>query len=126
MKLNPVTYTYSIEKSNRLQNRVSKNEWEGKFDIEKVQFSGFLAQEVEKTAKEIGYSFSGVDKPQDENGLWGLRYAEFVVPLVKAVQEQQRMINTYESEIKQLKDQIENINKNLLALTSALPVNKGN
>jgi hypothetical protein len=28
-----------------------------------------------------------VDKPQDEGALFGLRYAEFVVPLVKAVQE---------------------------------------
>ena len=35
----------------------------------------------------MNYDFSGVDKPQDESGLYGLRYAEFVVPLVKAVQE---------------------------------------
>jgi len=47
--------------------------------------SGFIAQDVEKTAKSIGYDFSGVDV--DENGVYGLRYSEFVVPLVKAVQE---------------------------------------
>ena len=28
-----------------------------------------------------------MDKPQNEQSLYGLRYAEFVVPLVKAVQE---------------------------------------
>jgi hypothetical protein len=49
--------------------------------------SGFIAQEVEKAANEMGFVFSGIDKPQNENGLYGLRYAEFVVPLVKAVQE---------------------------------------
>ena len=46
-----------------------------------------IAQEVEQAASEIGYIFSGVDKPENENSLYGLRYAEFVVPLVKAVQE---------------------------------------
>jgi hypothetical protein len=47
--------------------------------------TGFVAQDVEKIAKSIGYDFSGVDV--DEMGIYGLRYAEFVVPLVKAVQE---------------------------------------
>ena len=51
---------------------------------EKIIFSGFVAQEVEKAAKEVNYDFSGVDKPGRENGLYGLSYAEFVVPLVKA------------------------------------------
>lgn len=54
---------------------------------EKILYSGFVAQEVEQAAKESGYDFSGVDKPQNEDGLYGLRYAEFTVPLVKAVQE---------------------------------------
>ena len=55
-------------------------------------FSGFIAQEVENAAKATGYDFSGIDKPKNENDIYGLRYAEFVVPLVKAVQEQQQMI----------------------------------
>jgi hypothetical protein len=42
---------------------------------------------VEKVAKEIGFDFSGVDVPKNENDMYGLRYAEFDVPLVKAVQE---------------------------------------
>jgi hypothetical protein len=52
---------------------------------EKQIQTGFIAQDVEKIAKSIGYDFSGVDV--DEIGIYGLRYAEFVVPLVKAVQE---------------------------------------
>lgn len=50
-------------------------------------YSGFIAQEVEQAAKSIGYEFSGVDAPKNENDYYGLRYGQFVVPLVKAVQE---------------------------------------
>jgi hypothetical protein len=59
----------------------------GRQQKESSTYTGFIAQEVEKAADELGYEFSGVDKPQNEHSLYGLRYAEFVVPLVKAVQE---------------------------------------
>jgi len=52
-----------------------------------IRYTGFLAQDVEKAAESIGYNFSGVDAPQHERDNYSLRYAEFVVPLVKAVQE---------------------------------------
>lgn len=48
---------------------------------------GFVAQEVEEAAKKLGFEFYGVDKPKTIDGLYGLRYDNFVVPLVKAVQE---------------------------------------
>jgi len=54
---------------------------------EKIIRTGFVAQQVEEAAKKIGYDFSGVDKPANEHTPYGLRYSEFVVPLVKAVQE---------------------------------------
>ncbi len=54
---------------------------------EKIIRTGFVAQEVDEAAKRIGYDFSGVDKPANEHTPYGLRYSEFVVPLVKAVQE---------------------------------------
>jgi len=56
-------------------------------DKEKRVYTGFVAQDVEKAARSIGYDFSGVDVPENGKGAYGLRYAEFVVPLVKAVQE---------------------------------------
>jgi hypothetical protein len=43
--------------------------------------------------------FSGVDKPQNKYSLYGLRYAEFVVPLVKAVQELSKMNDDKEAKI---------------------------
>jgi uncharacterized small protein (DUF1192 family) len=80
-------------------------QYAAQYDIEKNRFSGFRAQEVEKAAREIGYSFSGVDKPEDPNGLYGLCYAEFTVPLVKAVQEQQQQISILQQENETLKQQ---------------------
>jgi len=70
---------------------------------ENIVQSGFIAQEVEQAANEIGYDFSGIDLPKNENDHYGIRYAEFVVPLVKAVQEQQQMIDELKKEIIELK-----------------------
>ena len=53
---------------------------------------GFIAQEVEAAAQESNYDFSGVDVPQSQEGVYGLRYAEFSVPLVKATQELHQII----------------------------------
>ena len=54
---------------------------------EKMIWTGFIAQDVEEAAQKSNFNFSGVDKPRNDSGVYGLRYAEFVVPLVKAVQE---------------------------------------
>ena len=55
---------------------------------------------MEEAAKSVGYDFSGVDAPKNDKDFYGLRYAEFVVPLVKAVQEQQAMIEEKDKELK--------------------------
>jgi hypothetical protein len=57
----------------------------------------------------VGYDFSGVDKPKNESDMYGLRYAEFVVPMVKAIQEQQAMIE-------ELKTLTADLQKRILAL----------
>ena len=75
--------------------------------------TGFLAQEVDQVATELGFEFSGVVKPQNDKDLYSLRYAEFVVPLVKAVQEQQTIITAQQSEIENIKKQLDKIQKNL-------------
>ncbi|MBC7775590.1 MAG: tail fiber domain-containing protein [Phycisphaerae bacterium] len=97
-KLRPVSYQYDIHRQNALLGIVDTAMWEGKYDIEKMTFSGFLAQEVEQAAQSLGYEFSGVDAPKDGKGLYGLRYAEFVVPMVKAMQEQQNQIEELRQE----------------------------
>ncbi|RLD41470.1 MAG: hypothetical protein DRI89_09720 [Bacteroidetes bacterium] len=65
--------------------------------------TGFIAQDVEKAAQSVGYNFSGVDTPKNSKDVYGLRYAEFVVPLVKAVQEQQQTIETQNQQMELLK-----------------------
>ena len=97
--LQPVTYNLDLDAMDILL-KIDKTKKPGEKELspdltainqkareakEKQIQSGFLAQDVEQTAKSIGYDFSGVDV--DETGIYGLRYAEFVVPLVKAVQE---------------------------------------
>jgi trimeric autotransporter adhesin len=52
-----------------------------------VRQTGLLAQEVEKIIKKSGFVFSGIEVPQNDNDPYRIRYAEFVVPLIKAVQE---------------------------------------
>ncbi|MFT5054393.1 MAG: hypothetical protein ACI97X_001419, partial [Oceanospirillaceae bacterium] len=53
-------------------------------------------------ATAVGYDFHGVDKPKNETSHYGLRYAEFVVPMVKAMQEQQEMMEAQQKQIDQL------------------------
>jgi hypothetical protein len=67
----------------------SVEEQKAKAEKAKVVYTGFVAQEVEEAAKALNYDFSGVDKPKGKEDFYGLRYGDFVVPLVKAVQEQQ-------------------------------------
>lgn len=80
--------------------------------------TGFVAQEVEKAAREIGYDFSGVDRPADGDGLYALRYSEFVPPLVKAVQEQQAVIEELQAANKTLKEEQATLLKRLEKLES--------
>jgi trimeric autotransporter adhesin len=121
MKLRPVTYQLNVADLSKKLNEFSNsrpNESMKKAMAEKEQmwWTGFLAQDVEAAAKQSGFEFSGVDKPRNTDGLYGLRYAEFVVPLVKAVQEQQMKIEQLEKQnellLKRL-EILENKNKSL-------------
>ena len=99
MKLRPVTYNINMDALARFNGvpdteRLYKDE---KVKANELQ-SGFIAQEVEAAANSVGYDFHGVDKPKIESSHYGLRYAEFVVPMVKAMQEQQNMIEELKAE----------------------------
>jgi hypothetical protein len=87
-------------------------------------YSGFVAQDVEKSADETGYDFSGVDAPKNEHDLYGLRYADFVVPLVKAVQEldsnQRLEAESRNSEVNKLQEEIEELKSQIVLLQSSI------
>ncbi len=63
--------------------------------------TGFMAQEVLRLLDSLGYKdFDVVDYvPGDDNTPYGLRYALFVVPLVKAIQEQQQQITELKADL---------------------------
>ena len=71
--------------------------------------TGFIAQEVEAAANEVGFDFHGIVKPYNSDGTYALRYSEFVVPLVKAMQEQQDIIEAQKEELKAIRQEIEEI-----------------
>ena len=81
-----------------------------------VLHTGFIAQEVEAAAKNVGYTFDGVDAPKNENDLYGIRYAEFVVPLVKSVQELNKQNQNLISIVEQLKKDNEEMRIRLSSL----------
>jgi len=106
-KLRPVTYNYSLDKIDNWQKaKPTTNAYNTANTT--TRFSGFLAQEVLKTSKETGYEFSGVDIPENDKALYGIRYAEFVVPLVKAVQELKAIVEQQQEQIKQLEIKLKN------------------
>lgn len=95
--LRPVTYHYMLQKQNELLGvKNDTAQWEGKNDIEKINFTGLLAQEVEAAAKKLNYDFSGVDKT---GKIMALRYSDFVTPLIKAVQELSSVNNDLKNEL---------------------------
>ena len=106
MLLKPVTYNYDYEKLNALQTGKKSNLVTLDNPNTGIRFSGFIAQQVEAAAISTNYNFSGVDRPVNENTPYGIRYAEMVVPLVKAVQDLKQIIDKQQQEIEQLKSVI--------------------
>ncbi len=107
--LRPVTYNLDVQ---RLQEQCPSEIAVDQTllqQTESVVHTGFIAQEVEAAARNIGYEFSGVDAPKNESDMYGLRYAEFVVPLVKAVQEQQEQIEFLKKQNTELMKRIEEL-----------------
>jgi trimeric autotransporter adhesin len=113
-KLKPVTYNLDLDAVDKINKRPARKDKDGKLVPEfpgeaaarnakqEIVYTGFVAQDVESAAKELNYDFSGVDAPKNEQDLYGLRYAEFVVPLVKAVQELSEQNDELRSRIEKL------------------------
>ena len=103
-QLRPVTYYLDMDAMAKgLNTPDSLRNKEGEAVKSKKLQTGFIAQEVEETALALNYNFSGVDKPKNEGDFYGLRYAEFTVPLVKAVQELDEKNKALEKQNEELK-----------------------
>jgi len=133
-RLKPISYHVDIDKQEEIANtgkietnselvKPMKKDWEGKYDVEKIKMTGFFAQDVEEAAKEINYSFNGVHNPKN-GGLYSLDYSAFVVPLVKAVQEQQKIIDDQNKKIDKQQQQIDLLIKEMQSLKKDLITQK--
>jgi hypothetical protein len=87
LKLKPVSYQMKNLADNRLN-------W------------GFIAQDIEKL---VGEENAILTIGGDEDRTLGLRYTDFVAPLVKAVQEQQQEIEDLQKELLKSKSQVESL-----------------
>ena len=112
MKLRPVAYNFQTSKYDAFINGDVKFVSAINYtESEDLRHNGFIAQEVEKAAKESGYEFDGVIAPKNKNQTYGLSYSQFVVPLVKAIQEQQNIIETQQKMIDELLKRVEALEK---------------
>jgi hypothetical protein len=82
-------------------------------DVCLTRQSGFIGQEVAEAAKAAGYNFDGVHVPVDDIDNYSIAYSQFVVPLVKAVQEQQVMIDDLKKENAELKARMDALESKL-------------
>jgi hypothetical protein len=106
-KLRPVTYTLDVDSINEFNSKnLPADKKQQTINAEKKNevYTGFMAQEVEQAAKELGFNFSGVDKPKDASTqTYALRYSDFVVPMVKAMQELKQQIDDLKKQNAELK-----------------------
>jgi hypothetical protein len=121
LKLRPVTYQLDVNKlaadlgedlettddGISRQRQVTAEELSARDKKSAIVYTGLIAQEVESTAQSIGYDFSGVVVPDSEQNPYGLQYSTLVVPLIKAVQEQQQIIQDQQKQIDALARKIE-------------------
>lgn len=124
-KLKAVTYNLDLDVADRITQNVTRKDKQGKAIAplqqetnarnvkQQIVYTGFVAQDVEKVAKELNYDFSGVDAAKNDRDLYGLRYAEFVVPLVKAVQELSKENDELKSTLSDVLSQLADVKKQL-------------
>lgn len=105
LKLKPVTYNVRPRELHKIWgtpdsvvNKMNFSETEKEIRI------GFLAQDVEKAAKESGFNFPGIDVPRNNKEVYTLRYVDFIMPMIKGMQEQQTMIDSLKTTTASLKD----------------------
>ena len=125
LQLRPVTYQFDVKRFDDQYSQADARKEDGaRSDAMKASYdeatnlrrSGFIAQEVEKAAQSSGYHFSGIIAPKTSTEHYSLSYEAFVVPLVKAVQEQQQVITAQDKKIADLQQQLDDIKQLLRKL----------
>jgi trimeric autotransporter adhesin len=131
-QLRPLTYTLDITAIDEKLGKRKLKEAEGQTvsaeenraieEKSRIIYTGFAAQEVEDAANKLNYKFSGVDKPESKDGFYGLRYGDFVVPLVKAVQELDAINKDKDERISNLEKEVAELKAMVTRLANGQPV----
>lgn len=89
LKLQPVSYNFNrLKYAQHIRQDISSEKEKNMLALSQIRSVGFIAQDVEKVIEETGFSsFDALHIPTNETDNYSLGYAEFTVPLVKAVQE---------------------------------------
>ena len=78
-------------------------------DTNKRRRDGLIAQDVEQTLKELGLEFSGLIIDDNKDKTMNLSYAEFVIPMITAMQELNQKNKALESTLSEMKAEIEKL-----------------
>jgi hypothetical protein len=120
-KLQPITYNLDLDAADKIIALPERKDKDGKTiqpspeesnarrEKEQIVYTGFIAQDVEKAANSLNYDFSGVDAAKNDHDLYGLSYEDFVVPIVKAVQELSAQNDELKKENENLQRQIDEL-----------------
>jgi hypothetical protein len=122
-KLRPVSYHLDMDAIARIIGTPDSLRLRESEAIKEAEVqNGFIAQEVEIAADAVHFNFHGIERPKNDRSHYGLRYAEFTVPLVKAVQElsiqnellqnklkaQSELLKKYEQRFSEIEKQLDN------------------
>ena len=122
-RLQPVTYYFDEQKLAEFTKTGIINSGlvrPASYTSRKQVHTGFLAQDVEKIARQLGYDFDGVHTPTNNKDYYSLAYSQFIMPLVKSVQEQQQIIEEQSKKIDSQARAIKGMNEKIEALTKAI------
>ncbi len=131
-KLRPVVYNFNARSFTQFLTQSMPESIKSKYldqnfeAVSAIRQTGFIAQEVETAASAVGYNFNGLHKPDSKEDNYSLSYAQFVVPLVKAVQElsvqnqnllqksneQSKQNEDLQKDIAELRSMVESLKKN--------------
>ncbi len=120
LKLEPVSYNFNrLKYAQHIGEPLDTDRERSLTEKSQNRSVGFIAQDVEKIIQQTGFSsFDAVHAPTNDRDNYSMGYGQFVVPLVKAVQElneqnnaQQQLIEKQNLTIEELMKRIENLEK---------------
>jgi len=100
--LNPVFYTRKDVEVSDGKSIISEKTTDPKTEY------GFIAQELEETLAKFDTKNNAIITKDDE-GMYGVRYNDLIAPMVKAMQEQQVIIEAQAKTIKEMQQRLEKI-----------------